>query len=185
MTSTPQTSSRTWFRRPLAGLLAVASVALAAAGVSGSDTSTTSPAPPLVVQAGQKTPTKPAAGKPADISPMFDESKLRRRTKPISCGAGQNSTVGGILLEVEGVAVTVGTGCNMRLRGSIIVGGDTAIVVQTGGNLWLDRSDVQSRDVSLKLESGANAYVSGSLMTGRLVKGAGANLSEKGTNTWK
>lgn len=142
-------------------------------------------APTPAAQARPATPAPPATGAPADLSPMFDESKLKRRTTPASCRAGQDASLIGVLLETDGVAVTVGSGCNMRIRGSLVVGGDTAIVVENGGNLWVEGSDIQSRGVSVRLEGGSNGYLAKSIFRGRVATQAGANMFDQGGNTWK
>ena len=129
--------------------------------------------------------TAPGAGPVADLSPMFDESRLKRRSAPASCRSGQDASLIGVLLEVDGVAVTVGGGCNMRIRGSLIVGGDTTIVVEDGGNLYVEGSDIQSRGVSVRLDKGSNGYLGKSVFRGRVATQAGANMFDQGGNTWK
>jgi hypothetical protein len=184
-TSSSGTASRTRVTTPGGVTIDVPGTGGATVTTGGRRTGPAAPAS-TAPQAASPAPAHAAAQTAvADLSPMFDESKLERRTTPASCRAGQDASLVGVLLETGGVAVTVGGGCNMRIRGSLIVGGDTAIVVENGGNLWVEGSDVQSGGVSVRLEGGSNGYLGKSLFRGRVATQAGANMFDQGGNTFK
>jgi hypothetical protein len=114
---------------------------------------------------------------------VIDESRLERRTRPISCIGANSADLNDVLLSVSGVAVESVGGCVVHIRNSHIVG-DVAVKATGNTTVTIENSIIEGR-LALRLEGGTNVSVQSSTIRGNVQKIGEAGLRDLGGNLWR
>jgi hypothetical protein len=133
------------------------------------------PPPARRAPAGGSSQPDPS-GKGANI----DDARLEQLTRPVSCTATGTENLVGVLLRVDGIAVSTVGGCRIIIRNSHIIG-DTAIRAMGSSTVTIENSIVEGR-VALQLQGSVNMSVQSSTLRGAINRVGDARLSDLGNN---
>jgi hypothetical protein len=113
----------------------------------------------------------------------IDDSRLERRTRPVSCVGSNSIDVSNVLLRVDDIAVETVGSCVVHIRNSHIAGD---VAVQTTGSavVTIENSIIEGR-VALALRDSVMISVKSSTIRGAVQKGGATKLQDLGGNVWQ
>jgi len=114
---------------------------------------------------------------------VIDESRLERRTTPVSCVGRQVVTLRNILLKSDAIAVAVSGDCEVRIQDSHIVG-QIALQVAGGGTVSITNSIVEGT-IAMQLTPPADVSVKSSTIRGQVQRVGSVSLKDAGGNLWR
>jgi hypothetical protein len=120
---------------------------------------------------------------PAGRGAVIDESRLERRTRPISCIGGNSEDLNDVFLQVSEVAVDSVGACVVHIRNSHIVG-DVAIKGTGSTTVSIENSIIEGR-IALQLMGSTNVSVRSSTIQGTVQKIGSVTLRDLGGNLWR
>jgi hypothetical protein len=114
---------------------------------------------------------------------VIDESRLERRTRPISCTGDNSVDLTDVLLKVDDVAIETLGSCVVHIRNSHIIG-STGVKSTGSAAVTIENSIIEGR-VALSLTGSVNMSVQSSTIRGTVQRVGSTNLRDLGGNLWR
>jgi hypothetical protein len=114
---------------------------------------------------------------------VIDDSRLERRTRPVSCVGTTSEDLTGVLLRVDDVAIAGIGSCTIRIKNSHIIG-NIALQINGSTTVSIDNSIIEGV-VALQLRGSVNMSVRASTIRGAVQKSGPVKLRDLGGNLWR
>lgn len=128
-------------------------------------------------------PARSGASPSDEPGAHIDESRLERRTRPVSCVGLNEVRLENVMLRVDEVAVQAAGGCNIRITNSHIAG---RVALEAAGNtsFTIENSIIEGQ-IAIEAAGSARLSVKSSTVRGGVQKMQNATVRDLGQNLWR
>lgn len=114
----------------------------------------------------------------------IDETKLEKRSRPVSCNGVETITLDGVLLRVDAVAVAATGNCKVIIKNSHVSSAGVAVQLAGTSAVTVENSIIEGA-VAFQLTGDPTASVKSSTIRGGTQRLGDAKLRDLGDNIWK